>query len=184
MPDTVLAEAKRPAVSRPGNPALSWYVAYTKPCREQMAVEQLERQGYRVYLPLVKILKIPSRKETFEPMFPRYAFFAPGAAGQSVAPARSTVGVSSVVRFGDRPAVMPEATLGDIRAFEAAQHRASFETLAGLTPGCEVQVVNGPLAGLEGLVSEVGEERIMVLLRLLGREVKIGMGATQLKIAL
>jgi hypothetical protein len=43
------------------------------------------------------------------PMFPRYVFFRPGSAGQSIAPVRSTLGVSHVVRFGATPATVDDA---------------------------------------------------------------------------
>ncbi|UUZ76152.1 hypothetical protein LP414_33100 [Polaromonas sp. P1(28)-13] len=69
-----------------------WYVAYTQPKREQVAVANLEQQGFEAYLPQYKTFKKSPAGllVAFEPMFPRYVFFRPGNAGQSISGARST----------------------------------------------------------------------------------------------
>jgi transcriptional antiterminator RfaH len=149
----------------------SWYVAHTKPRAEGVAVEHLERQGYRVYLPKVKRLNHKS-ETVMEPMFPRYLFFTPSTSGQPIAPVQSTVGVSNIVRFGNQPATILESTLQDIEHVERLQHQADFATLTPFQIGTHVEITGGPLQGLEALVSDVAEERVVVMLKLLGRELK------------
>src|SRR5690554_2995743 len=93
-----------------------WHVAYTKPRQENIAKDNLERQGFEVYLPLFKTFKkprqmadraAPGKLLTFEPMFPRYIFFRPSSAQQSMGTLRSTRGVSTVVMFGNTFAQVP-----------------------------------------------------------------------------
>lgn len=122
----------------------AWYLAYTKPSQERIAAEHLARQGYESYLPLYKKWPKTSSKRTnaapatpktslavspassgftagppgasFEPMFPRYVFFKPASAAQSLSPARSTRGVSTLVSFGLGPAQVDAQLVERIRA--------------------------------------------------------------------
>ena len=92
MSDTITAcKSQEPA-------ATHWYLAYTKPRCEHTASAQLARQGYAVYLPLYKTLVRTAEGMAVRhgPMFPRYVFFRPGSAGQSIAPVRSSVAVGAV----------------------------------------------------------------------------------------
>lgn len=149
-----------------------WYVAHTKPRQEYVAKEHLLRQGYGVYLPLLKVFKrVRNRQEArFEPMFPRYIFFQPADVQQSISPVRSTQGISAIVRFGQMPAVLQPETLKFIQAFEASQNSADFDEVSNLKPGNTVVVMDGPFAGLEGLVSMASEHRVIVLMQLLGKQ--------------
>lgn len=165
----------------------SWYVAHTKANQEQVACDNLTRQGYAVYLPRLKILKRNRRQRCqvlqFEPLFPRYLFFRPGASGHSIAPVRSTLGVAAVVRFGQVPAVMRHGVVESIRVFEARQNAASLEEISPFRSGEGVLVVDGPLAGLEGLVSSVSQDRVVVLMQLLGHEARVTLSHHQLLVA-
>ena len=166
-------------------PGVAWYVAHTKPRQERVAFENLARQGYGVYLPQLKLLRSPRCRQQigFEAMFPRYLFFQPGHAKQSIAPVRSTKGVTTVVRFGGVPAVLQPDTLQSIRAFEKRQNAADFAELSALSPGKTVVVTSGPLAGLEGLVSMVSTQRVTVLMRLLGEQTQVKLSPRQLRLA-
>ena len=152
--------------------SIPWYVAHTKPRQEYLAQEHLLRQGYGVYLPLLKVFKsVRKRMEVrFEPMFPRYIFFRPADTQQSIAPVRSTQGISSIVTFGQVPAVLQLATLEIIQAFEASRNAADIGEISTLKPGKAVVVTDGPFAGLEGIVSLSSEQRVVVLMQLLGRQ--------------
>ena len=162
----------------------AWYVVHTKPRQERVALENLTRQGYCAYLPHLKVLKNwrGPRQIGFEPLFPRYLFFQPGRGGQSIAPVRSTCGVTSIVRFGGIPAVLEPCTIASIREFEGCQHVAGYLELSGLRPGKTVLVTSGPLAGLEGLVAMVSRQRVIVLMRLLGDETAVRLSPDELKL--
>ena len=57
-------------------PGKSWYLVYTKPRQEEVALTNLTRQGYGVYLPRLRQLRKRSGKQVpvVEPLFPRYLF--------------------------------------------------------------------------------------------------------------
>lgn len=161
-----------------------WYLAYTKPKQERVAQENLLRQHYAVRLPLVR--KVVRRQVSLEPLFPRYIFFQPSSEQQSLSPVRSTLGVSSIVRFGMEIATLSERRCQQIMDFAQAQQEGGLESLLGvqgIKPGQKVLIQAGPFSGLEGLVSSVAKDRVLVLMSLLGKEQSIGFEPTQLTAA-
>jgi len=184
-----LAETIRSTAGWPhadnANPDLPWYVVHTKVRQEQTARENLARQGYAVYMPRIKILKRSRGRQQAqqEPMFPRYIFVQPGSDTHSIAPVRSTLGVTSIVRFGQEPAVMRPAVLKSIRDFEARRNEASDQDISPFQPGERVRVADGPLTGLEGLISDVSQDRVVVLMQLLGQDTRVSLSYHQLLVA-
>lgn len=160
-----------------------WYVVHTKPRQELLALENLERQGYCCYLPQLKHRRSKARKLVIieEPMFPRYLFIGADAAfhKKGTSYIRSTKGVHELVRFGSEPAQIHFELLNGIFEREQAQHDQPTEPFQ--TGDC-VRVIDGPLAGLESIYqAQTGEERSMILLKLLNRPVKVQVATAQLR---
>jgi transcriptional antiterminator RfaH len=161
-----------------------WYVAYTKPRGEMIAQENLLRQNYLVKLPLVR--KVVRRKISLEPLFPRYLFFSTLSDRQAISSVRSTVGVTSIVRFGTNLAVLSDQQCQTIMAYAQAQQAGGLVALLdvqGVHPGQRVVVNAGAFEGLEGLVSLVAKDRVMVLMSLLGKEQTLGFDPTEISVA-
>lgn len=161
-----------------------WYLAFTKPRNEHAASAQLARQGYVIYLPLYKALvRTPDGMVIRRgPMFPRYVFFRPGSAGQSIAPVRSTLGVSHIVRFGISPATVDDGLVTALRAFEQHRENMHLADLSALNAGNRVTVCAGPLKGMEGLVSATAGKRVTVLLDVLGQHTRVCVPDYQLQV--
>jgi transcriptional antiterminator RfaH len=162
--------------------SLPWYVVHTKVRQEQTACDNLVRQGYAVYLPRIKILKrIRGRQQALqEPLFPRYLFVQPRSVAHSIAPVRSTLGVTTIVRFGQEPAVLRPQTLKEVRDFETRRNEARDEDISPFQPSAHIRVAAGPLTGMEGLISDVSHERVVVLMHLLGRDTRVSLSHHQL----
>jgi transcriptional antiterminator RfaH len=141
----------------------------------------LEEQGYEVYLPLLtrweKKTKSSWRKRQ-QAMFPRYGFVRCGRAGQGLGPIRSTPGVSGLVVFGTTPATLDEATLAAIR--DLAESQSWLNDKSPFCRGDAVGISCGPLQGLNGIISTLTDERVTVMLSLLGRETPVVLLADQL----
>ncbi|MFC5520235.1 transcription termination/antitermination NusG family protein [Polaromonas jejuensis] len=163
----------------------NWYVVYTQPKREQVAVANLEQQGFEAYLPRYKTFKKSSAGalSAFEPMFPRYVFFRPGHVGQSISGARSTRGVSFVLSFGLHPALLKPEQLLAIQACEAERNRADLGEISPFLPGQQVRLRHCGLCGLEGLVKSVSAKRVTLLLQLLGGQKTLQVEHHQLELA-
>jgi len=149
-----------------------WYVAQTKPRQEDIALVNLERQGFLVNVPRIPRIKLSPRLPDTEVLFPGYIFFSPHSTTQSISPVRSTTGVSRVVKFGQEAATLSASVLDQILSF-IDDRRAAPGGLAAhvnrLKKGAAVQITQGPFVGLEGLVSFVAKDRVMVLLEIMGK---------------
>jgi transcriptional antiterminator RfaH len=145
-----------------------WLLAYTKPRAELLAKEQLLRQGYEVLCPQIRVQKLRRRRWSWleEPLFPRYVFVG-AHDDQAWAPVRSTLGVTSLVRFGGVFAAVSEDIIDALRAGADQPNRFRPSFLQGQ----KVRIVAGPYASLEAVFEmEEGEDRAAVLLDLLGRQ--------------
>jgi len=145
----------------------AWYLIYSKPQQERLALDNLERQGYLSYLPLIRNRR--RRKSRFvaiiEPMFPRYLFVHLSDETDNWGPIRSTIGVANMVRFGMQAARVPDSLI------EIMQERDNegVQTLAApeLKPGDQVRIVEGVMAGYEAIFqARTGKERVLLLLQL------------------
>ena len=154
-----------------------WYVAHTKPRQESTAVANLQRQGYKTYVPMLYCSK--KRRGMWvrieEVCFPRYVFFSPGSPRQGLATVRSTIGVASLVSFGQKPATIATDVLHALQTMELAGQQCSNDDapMHPFSVGDAVQIDTGPLSGLVGIVAASGIERVGVMLNLLGREARV-----------
>jgi transcriptional antiterminator RfaH len=150
-----------------------WYLIHTKPTREAVAETNLRRQGYQVYCPrLRRQARIRGRwVERVVALFPRYLFLRLAVGHQAIGPIRSTVGVANIVRFGSDYTIVPDAVVESLR--ERADAETGLHCLHSAVifeRGSNVRVVAGVFEGLEGVFQrESGEERVVVLLELLGQ---------------
>jgi transcriptional antiterminator RfaH len=154
--------------------SLRWYLIHTKPGREAIAETNLLRQGFQVYYPrLLRPMRARGRWVTrIVSLFPRYLFLRLAVGRQAMGPVRSTLGVANIVCFGNEYAVVPDPVVADLRGRENPE--TGLHDLGGHTlfeAGSNVRIVAGPLEGLEGVFQrESGDERVVLLLELLGRE--------------
>jgi transcriptional antiterminator RfaH len=145
---------------------MQWYVIHTKPRQEQRALENLQRQGFEAWLPMMELEKVRRSRLTrvTEPMFSRYLFIRLDTTQTNWSPIRSTLGVSKLVSFGNVPAAVPDALIDMLRESPPLTPQRL------MNPGDEVQLVDGPLRGLRGIYQQHdGEARAMVLIELLSQ---------------
>jgi transcriptional antiterminator RfaH len=153
-----------------------WYAVCCKPRQEAVAEENLLRQGFHVYLPRIRIRQRRRGQwlDAVEVLFPRYVFIRIDPLRRSTATVRSTRGVVGLVRFGGQPAVVPDAVMDALLQREDAASGLHQDDRPLFSAGEAIKLVDGPLAGMEGVFSEQdGEQRVMVLLELLGKANKV-----------
>ena len=146
---------------------MQWFVVHTKPRQEQRALENLQRQGFAAWLPMLSVEKFRRGRleKVVEPMFSRYLFIRLDMEHTNWTPIRSTLGVSRLVSFGNRPAPMSDDL---IQALRNMPERAPEKLLQ---QGQAVRVIDGPLKGLEAVYQQSdGELRAMVLVDLMSKQ--------------
>jgi transcriptional antiterminator RfaH len=152
-----------------------WYVVHSQANAENRALTNLARQGYDTWLPLYRKTRRHARRiETvLRPLFPRYLFVRVDLQAEVWRPILSTMGVSDLVSGADGPLPVGDAVI------DALKMQASEDGHFDLRPsafksGERVRIRVGPLADLEGIFQlESDAERVMVLLKLMGREVRV-----------
>jgi transcriptional antiterminator RfaH len=152
-----------------------WYAVYTRPRAEGTARDNLLRQGYSAYLPRCRIVISHARRRqsVLRPLFPRYLFAGVDRASMRWRPILSTRGVSGVVRAGDEPVPVPAGLVAALRAQEAAGLFNRIAARPALKVGELVRVTVGAFQEMVGQLIEMrDQDRVVVLLELLGRKVR------------
>ena len=162
---------------------MHWYLIHTKPRQENIALENLQQQGYTCYLPLLNVEKIRRGKLAIvlEALFPRYLFIQLDTAlsSQTWTPIRSTKGVNRLVAFGGQPTKVDEVLVSVLKRAEENQPERLQKMFA---VGDKVQLIQGAFAGLEGIYQMAdGESRAMVLIEILSKSVRIAVEPAELR---
>jgi transcriptional antiterminator RfaH len=160
------------AIRETGKTSRRWFAVYCKPRQELIAQENLQRQGFRAYLPRIQLKRRRRGQwvEAVEVLFPRYIFIQVDPDKNSIAPVRSTRGVIGMVRFGGQPAAVEDEVMETLFRHEDPESGLHKDSRPQFCPGETIRLVEGSLAEMEGIfVQEDGEKRVTVLLELLGK---------------
>jgi transcriptional antiterminator RfaH len=136
----------------------------------------LRRQGFDVYLPQFGRQRRHARRTDIVrlPLFPGYLFLHMDLSNSRWHSVNSTVGVHSLLCHGRMPAAVPEGVVEELRARETGDGLVPLRSLVVLEQGETLRIVEGPLNDRVGIYEKMtGGERVVLLLRLLGREVRV-----------
>lgn len=158
---------------------MHWHLAQLKSNGLRQALLNLARQGFATFVPFERRTeRVGNRFRTAEkPVFPGYLFvkFDPGTdRWQKI---NSTLGISRLVSFGNRPAPVPDDLMDGliVRFAKADAH------LPDLKAGDEVTVRCGPFAEFLGNIEAVdANRRILLLIDVMGRNTRLTLHADQL----
>ncbi len=153
----------------------NWYVAQTQANAEERARVNLERQGFRAYLPRYRRERRHARRREVvrAPLFPGYIFVELDLMSAPWRSINGTLGVIRLICHGERPAALPEGVV------EALTARENEEGLVVLQPrrfrkGEALRIVSGALADCFGFFEKMADrDRVILLLDLLGRKVRV-----------
>ena len=162
---------------------MNWYAVYTKPGQERIALENLERQSFKTYLPLVRSKRKRRGKwvESVDPMFSRYLFIRIEPGATSMSSLRSTRGVTGLVKFGDQLVAVPDSLVNVLLQTADRETGVHVREPALFRPGEGVVLTDGPLADLHGIFEAAdGEARAVILMSILGTETKVTVPVEQL----
>ena len=154
----------------------NWVVASTHPHKEQVAVENLQRQGFRAYCPRVRrrIRHARRLQQVLRPLFPGYVFIRLDPETEQWRSIDSTLGIRNLVRFGDRPGTIPNGFVAGLQLTEQGGAVAVPRARDCYDVGEKVRMREGPFEGLIATVLAVTEsERITVLMDMLCRSVRV-----------
>ena len=148
-----------------------WACAQSEPQREAAAVRFLQLAQYEVYLPRLRAVRLRNRRKVVvnPPLFPSYLFVQITNGWWN---ARWCPGVARLLSAGDGPLPVPDALIAEIKRREVGR-LVELPQRDGLRVGDRVKVTAGPFTGQLGLYAGMrGSERVLVLLALLGGQVR------------
>jgi transcription antitermination factor NusG len=163
----------------PSDVRRSWYAVTIKPQHERVVQDGLLQKGLENFLPLYwSVRKWSDRSKKLQlPLFPGYIFCRLDPSRR--VPVLQTPGVRSIVSFGTEIIPIPDEELGRVQQMIASG--VAVEPWPYLRDGQRVRVEHGPLAGLEGTLSEVRNTwRVVVGLDLLQRSVAVQLDRSQI----
>lgn len=166
---------------------MSWYVIHTKPSQEFRAQENLSNQGYTTYLPVCQVEKVKQGKLILEKqaLFKRYVFIQLDEVEANWMPIRSTRGVHQLLVWpmSKKPILVRDELIEALKNKGIqAQHHELFKF------GQSLDIVEGAFRGIQGLFQRLqtlpdGELRAHLLIEFLGKQQKLCVQVSQLKLA-
>jgi transcriptional antiterminator RfaH len=151
-----------------------WFCLRAQPKREHIAAACLRPiSDLEVFCPRVRFRKHTSRGPVWfvEPMFPGYLFarFDYAIYHRRV---RQGPGTRGFVQFGDRLGLLPDELIRELKARMGDDELVEIDQ--GLEPGQNVQITQGPLQGLEALVTRLiaARHRVEILIEWMGRSLR------------
>jgi transcriptional antiterminator RfaH len=164
-----------------GHPT-AWVVVHTHPNKEQFALENLARQDFVPYCPMMSKRASGSAKakaacrHVARPLFPGYLVVETPVDRQSWRPILSTYGVRNLIRFGNHIASLDQRFVQALRAREVDGLVARPETPHAI--GDRITICGGPFDGIIATILSMSErDRLVVLLDILSRPVKVRIDA-------
>ena|ERR1700681_646819 len=161
-------EMEIPSATSPPN----WYALFTRHQHEKSVAFALSNKNHEAYLPLYRSVRRwqDRAKQLWLPLFPCYVFIREGMDRQLQI--LTTPGVIHIVKWGGRPAVVPQSQVVAIR--QIIESGLIVETHPYLKCGDRVRVKTGPLMGLDGILTrKKGVARLVVSMEMLGRSAAV-----------
>jgi transcription antitermination factor NusG len=157
-----------------------WYALHVRPRFEKHVQTHLEEKGYEVFYPTYTSTRQWSDrvKSLSFPLFPGYVFCRFNVHARL--PILITPGVNQVVGSGKTPITVDEGELAAIR--RVMESGVAAQPWPYLKVGETVQIENGPLEGLMGIVTRIkSSDRLVVSVSLLMRSVAVELDSRWIK---
>jgi transcriptional antiterminator RfaH len=152
----------------------TWVVVNTHPAKEMLAIENLRRQKFETYCPLMRkrIRHARREHEALRPLFPSYVFAKLDPKMNRWRSIASTFGVKQLIAFGDRPGLLHSDFIESLKAREVegviVRPREPYQV------GEKVLLTGGAFEGISATIIQLNEnDRVVVLMEILSRSVKI-----------
>lgn len=159
----------------------NWYVFYTKARAEKKTKQTLEKFGYEVFLPTVKVMRQWSdRKKKVEvPLFNSYIFVKEEE--HKIVEVLNMPGVAWNIRHNGQPAILRDEEYHIIQRIIDSGYAVEAEGYEDLEKGDQVEIVDGPLKGFQGTIDNSIEKNFRVIIPSIGQTVKVQVDRVLLK---
>lgn len=153
-----------------------WYVAHTKLKAEEIALLNLSMQGFKAFLPRYHRIRRHARKTdvVIAPLFPRYLFVELDIEQDRFLSVDSTRGVAYLLRQNGCPAPLPSGVVESLLMQADVKEVVPLSSLELFELGMKLRILDGAFAGYQGIYERMTDnERVQLLLEMLGRDIRI-----------
>ncbi len=152
---------------------LIWVLIYTKAKEEKKANENLQRQGFKTFLPLIAPSNKNSEFKSLVPVFPRYLFAQINPELDNWTSIKSSYGVSHIVLFSEKFTSIPNDI---IKYMQDKLNKSGIYkedvSIVDYQKGDSVSIKDGRFAGIDAIfLSKRSKDRVRLLLKLLNTSV-------------
>ena len=163
-----------------------WLLVRAKPKQESALVQALEGRDVPAYCPKVLEPRWHARAPHVPmPLFPSYVF-AQCVLREKFAAVRYCPGASGIVRFGEKFGAVEDEFVASMREREGARGYLVFaDARRAPAKGSRVRIVEGPLQGIEGIVTHYlpAKDRVRLLLTMVSGVRNVEVDARHIKSA-
>jgi transcriptional antiterminator RfaH len=156
-----------------------WVAVNTQPHRERIALDNLSRQEFNAYCPLMRKRVSHARRtrDVLRPLFPGYLFVRLDS-DTGWRPMLSTRGVRTLVRCGERPSFIANEFIDSLKSREI--EGAIVRPASPYKIGQQVRMAGGAFDGLVATIVEMDEkDRLVVLMDMLNQSVNVKLSSHQ-----
>ena len=151
-----------------------WVVVSTHPHREPFAIDNLQRQDFQTYCPLMRKTVRHARRTSVvaRPLFPGYVFVSLASSRQRWRVIHSTLGVRGVVMSGETPAALDGRFIAALKEREV--DGAIVLPRRPYRRGQDVRFTGGAFDGVIATIEDLDDKgRIIVLMEVLNQRVRV-----------
>lgn len=140
----------------PDNNELNWYALYVQPRKEKTVEIELQKRGYKVFLPLKKeIRQWKDRKKMVEiPLVPSYIFTC--IKHKDIWDIVRINGCVKFIFFENKPAIIPYCQIESLQTLVNNEVEIEVEKTNGFAKGQRVMIKEGRFAGVTGVIKHGG----------------------------
>ena len=161
-----------------------WFILQFKSNSHHIAVKNLNRQGFETFLPLhdTTSRRLSRFINTSKPLFPGYMFIKFDRAESEWHKINSTYGVSRLITFNSHLKSIPTKFVDSL--MKRYNLSGKLLPIKKLKEGDQVAISKGPFANFIATVERYeAEQRIWILMDLMGRKTKIITPSDALKLS-
>jgi transcriptional antiterminator NusG len=179
-PDTLKVEGEESARGRLLTPR--WYALYTRSRFEKKMLGELTDRSIEVFLPMREILSRwkDRKKRVWIPLFPGYIFVNHVDTPENRFRILNIPGAVRFVGNEGHALPIPEEQIQYVRRF--LESSIAIDPYPYIRVGCRVEVIAGPLKGIQGiLVEKRGRFRFVIQVDLIRQAVSVAIDASDVR---
>mgnify|MGYP001485987325 CR=1 FL=1 len=161
----------------------NWYIVQFKRNSDKLAKRNLNQQGFKTFLPLQEFTRKSGSKflTNIKPLFPGYMFVSVDLDRAPWQKINNTLGVSRLICQNGIPARVSDEIVSAL--ISRCDISGKLLPPASLVRGDSVKFVAGALANFVATVETLdSEQRIWVLMDLMGQITRVQIGSDQIKL--